>query len=350
LLAAPCFSQESEDNDDLAGIESQFELFADARMRGDFVRDLPRPVDKDFDRATTRVRAGVLWLPHPAVDLGVAARVNLSTDGNGHVRFNLDNQKADDLALDELFVLVRMLDSTELLTGQSRFPLVLTPMLWDPDLRPQGVSLRQRFEFATFNSVELLGGYFLGNHLYGDESKIRAVQGTLRIGEGKAVNYRGTVSWVEFDDLETLAREGLGRTNAVVPGVGYANDFELVDIQLEAGFVVHAWPVRIRLDFVQNGAAGEDGFGGRGDLVIGDSFRRRGLEIGIAHQRVQREAVLAAFADDDWWFRSRMRGTGVWLGYGFNESLRVRLAGFSERLDVAPDHNYRGLVDLEWFF
>jgi hypothetical protein len=349
LSGPPCFAAEPQE-DDLAGMEGQFELFADARLRGDFVRDLPRPVNSDFDRGSVRLRAGVLWMPHPAVDIGLAGRVNTGTDGNGHTRFNLDNQKVDEIALDEFFVTVRLLDSTELLAGQSRFPLQLTPMLWDPDLRPQGVSLRQRFEFATFNSVELTGGYFLGNHLYGDESKVRAAQATLRIGEGKAVNYRAAVSWIEFGDLDTLAREGLGRTNAVVPGDGYANDFDLLDIQLEAGFTVYDWPVRMRLDFVQNVAADEDGFAGRGDLVIGDSFRRPGLEAGIAHQRVQREAVLAAFADDDWWFRSRMRGTGVWLGYGFNESLRVRLAGFSERLDVASERNYRGLVDFEWFF
>ena len=135
---------------------------------------------------------------------------------------------------------------------------------------------------AVFVAFILTGGYFLGNHLYGDESKVRAAQATLRIGEGKAVNYRAAVSWIEFGDLDTLAREGLGRTNAVVPGDGYANDFDLLDIQLEAGFTVYDWPVRMRLDFVQNVAADEDGFAGRGDLVIGDSFRRPGLEAGIA--------------------------------------------------------------------
>ncbi|MBI2993197.1 MAG: hypothetical protein HYY48_03360 [Gammaproteobacteria bacterium] len=349
-LTQPCVAADPPVAEDLAAMERSFEYFADARLRGDFVRDLPRPIEKDFERGTIRVRPGISWFPNEVLEFGVAARINLSTQGNSKTRFNLDNEKADDVLLDELFMTAHLSEETELLVGQSQFPLRLSPMLWDQDLRPQGVSLRHRVGIGNFNSFEALGGAFLGNHLYGDDSKIQAAQAALRIGEGKSIQYLLLLSWVDFDDLDELARKGLGRTNLLNPDGTFADDFNIADLQLGVEFTARNWPVRARIDLARNTAAGEDGFGGRADLVIGNSIRRQGFEFGVAHQRVQRQAVQAAFNDDDWWFRSRMRGTMVWLGYGFSESLRIRLAGFSERLDVAQNRNERGLVDLEWFY
>ena len=144
---------------------AQFEPFADVRLRGDFVRDLPRPVDKDFDRGIFRARPGVRWLPDEALELGAALRINLGTDGNDKTRFNVDNEKADDVGLDQAYLLAHLGVDTDLLVGQTAFPLWLSPMLWDPDLRPQGVSVRHGIPIGDFRSLELLGGVFRGNHL-----------------------------------------------------------------------------------------------------------------------------------------------------------------------------------------
>lgn len=327
---------------------SAFESYGDVRVRGDFVRDLPRPVDQDFDRGTVRLRPGVLWMPHDALEFGAALKVNLSTDGNGKTRFNLDNEKADDVVLDELFLTVHISEDTELLVGQSAFPLRLAPMLWDPDLRPQGVSVRHQVATGEFSALELLGGVFLGNHLYGDESKLRAAQATLDLGEGTRTAWRFSLAWLDFADLTELAQEGLVRTNLAAADGMFANSFRIANAQ--AGFTLarFGFPIRVRLDALRNVAVGSDGFAARGDLILGDSRQSRGLELGVATQRVQREALPAAFADDDWWFRTRMRGSSVWLGYGLTDSLRLRVSGFTERRDDAADYNWRALIDVQW--
>jgi hypothetical protein len=327
---------------------SPFEPYGDLRLRGDFVQDLPRPVDSEFERGMLRARAGVRWLPHDAVEVGAAVKVNLSTDGNGMTRFNLDNEKADDFLLDEGYLRAFPGQDTELLVGQSGFPLQLSPMIWDTDLRPQGVSARHGFAVGDFSSVELAGGLFLGNHLYGDESVIRAAQATFNFHEGTPLAWRFSATWLDFSHLDELAREGLLRTNRPSAAGTYADDFDIANLQ--AGVTVRQFPVpvRVRLDVVRNVAVGSDGFAGRGDVIVGGSREQRGWELGFAAQRVQREAVLAAFADDDWWFRTRMRGWTAWGAYGITDSLRVRVAGFNERLDVAPDHNWRILLDLQY--
>ncbi|MBI1733179.1 MAG: hypothetical protein HYR49_10510 [Gammaproteobacteria bacterium] len=327
---------------------SAFEPYGDLRLRGDFVRDLPRPVDADFERGTARLRPGVRWLPHDAVEVSVAIKVNLSTDGNGRTRFNQDNEKADDVLLDEAFLLAHLGADTDLLAGQSALPLLLTPMIWDQDLRPQGVSVRHGIPTGVFSSLEFQGGLFLGNHLYGDESVIRAAQATLQLGEGMDTAWRFSLAWLDFSDLDELARKGLVRTNLPAADGTFANDFRLANAHAGVTLRQLGFPVRVRLDAVRNVSAGSDGFAGRGDLILGDSRQDNGIEFGFAAQRVQREALLAAFSDDDWWFRTRMRGWSLWAGYGITDSLRVRVSGFNERRDDAADHNWRALVDLQW--
>ena len=338
-IAAGAFAQEDP---------SAFEPYGDVRLRGDFVRDLPRPVDPDFDRGTVRARAGVRWLPHDALEFGAALKINLSTDGNDKTRVNLDNEKADDVLLDEAYMLVHLGAGTDLLVGQSAFPLRLSPMLWDQDLRPQGVSVRHAIPTGDFSSLELMGGLFLGNHLYGDESTIRAVQATFALNEGMPLAWRFSLAWLDFSALDELAREGLVRTNLPAADGTYADDFRIANARVGVTLSKFGFPVRLQLDAVRNVSVGSDGFAARGDLIFGDSRRRHGLELGGAWQRVQREALIAAFADDDWWFRTRMRGGSIWAGYGITDSLRVRISGFTERRDDVPDHNWRALMDLQW--
>ena len=67
-------------------------------------------------------------------------------------------------------------------------------------------------------------------------------------------------------------------------------------------------------------------------------------------QRIQREALVAAFNDDDWWFPTRMRGTTAWFAYGINNSLRLKAAFFTERRDDQEKNNKRALFDLQYFF
>lgn len=326
----------------------EFELFGAIQLRADMVRDLPRPVEKDFERATSRGIIGIVWSPTEIIELGAAAKVNLSSQSNTESRFNLDNERADDLSMDELYLKLLVGDDTELLLGQSHFPLDLSPMLWDEDLRPQGISLRHEIEFGSFNRFELIGGIFLGNHEYGDESRISAIQAALRLGEGTAIAYDVIFSYLDFENLDELAQNGLARTNLRQANGNLLNDFDIVDLQLGVSFNHLAMPVRVRLDLVKNLEADDYDFGARADLIFGDSFEAGGIEFGVAAERIQREAVVAAFNDDDWWFPTWLRGYSLWFAYGFNDAVRLKLSGFTERRDDQPDYNKRVLLDLQW--
>jgi hypothetical protein len=164
--------------------------------------------------------------------------------------------------------------------------------------------------------------------------------------EGAPTNAAVLVSYLAFDELDTLARNGLGRTNLRTPA-GFVSDFRLLDLQLVGRHTFGRWPVELRLDMVRNLGADADADGGRLSLVAGDRRVAHAWELGFAWQRQQRDAVLAAFSEDDWWFHSFAHGAMPWIGYGITDALSVRLAGFREQRDGLPGHTRRLLLDLE---
>lgn len=344
--------EDSLDND-LLGIDDAFssiQVYGDVRLRGDIVRDLPRVIDPDFERATARARIGFIWTANEFIEIGVAAKVNWSTESNARTRINLDNERADAVSIDELFTRINFTENTSFLVGQSVFPLVLSPMVWDDDLRPQGVSLQHRQEIGDFSSLEIVGGAFLGNHLYGDSSRINTAQVALRFGEGTTFSYHAIASVLDFGNLGDLSRNGLRRTNSTGIGGSFAEDFNIVDLQLGTSIRLNDFPIRASVDLLKNVDASDKAYGGRVDLVLGNSQGQRGVELGVAAQRIQQDAVVAPFNDDDWWFATNMRGVSGWVAYGFNASLRAKLAIFHERLDPIPTNNNRALLDLQYTF
>ena len=339
--------------DELLGIEDAFstvQFYGDVKLRADIVRDLPRGVEPEFERAMAKARVGVLWEANEFVEFAAAAKVNWSTDSNAQTRFNLDNELADDVSIDELFARLNLSEDTSVLIGQTVFPLTLSPMVWDDDLRPQGIYFQHRKDVGDFSSFELIGGTFLGNHLFGDSSRINTAQGAIRINEGSSFAYHAIISYLDFSHLNDLSRNSLRRTNSAGAGGSFAEDFDIVDFQLGTNIRWNNFPVRVKVDLLKNVAASDKSYAGRLDLILGNSIQQRGIELGVAAQRIQQDAVLAPFNDDDWWFATNMRGIRAWLAYGFTESLRGQVAIFHERLDTAENNNNRALIDLQYVF
>ena len=65
-------------------------------------------------------------------------------------------------------------------------------------------------------------------------------------------------------------------------------------------------------------------------------------------ERIQQDAVMGAFNEDDWWFPTRMRGSRVWLAYGVTDDVRLRLSWFRERRDDLTARVDRLFLDMPW--
>lgn len=318
--------------------------FGDLLLRLDRAQHLPLGLP-DEERAWLRVRAGLRWQVSDDWELGLAAKAAQGTNSARVVRLAHDNERINDLGLDQLYARWQWGESGSLLLGKAQLPLALGSMVWDDDLRPIGASATYAVDVGELNRLRLVGGYFAGDLLYGDDSRIAALQADLRIREGAATRGSIALSLLDFDRLESIAGSGLARSNRRAQG-RLASDFRLVDLQLTGAAELWSVAFDARLDLVRNVGADDLNDGARFSLGAGDGTQTGQWRIEAAYQRVQRDAVLAAFSSEDWWFHSATRGALVSLGYRINETWRVQLSLFSDRADGRDIHTERALLDF----
>ena len=332
------------DYDPSAAEGAHLSWFSNLLLRGDWARDLPQNLP-DEQRGMARLRAGLLWLPDDAWEVAAALEASRGSDSARIVRLAHDNHRTNDLNVDLLYVKRRFGEQGSVTLGKQGLPLDLTPMVWDPEVRPVGLAVEHSIAVGDFDRVVLAGGAWLGDHLYGDTSRLLALQAGWRLREGAPHSGGILLSLLAFDELDDLVRGGLARSNRVVGG-RFDSDFRLADLQLAYDTRIAGAPLRTRIDLVRNLGADRDRDGARGSVVWGDAREAGALELGFSYQRVQRDAVLAAFNSEDWWFHSAMRGAMPWIGYGIDDTWRVQLALFLERADGRAEDTERALLDL----
>jgi hypothetical protein len=346
LAPSACLAQSDDllDYDPTAEAGPELMWFSDLLLRGDYARDLPLGLP-DEQRALARVRAGLRWLPDDAWEIGAALEASRGSDSAQVVRLAHDNQRTNDLGVDLLYARWRGGEHSHLSFGKRWLPLELSSMVWDNELRPVGIAFEHGIPLGDFDRLVFAGGAFLGDHLYGDESRILALQAGWRLREGGETSGSVLLSLLDFDRLDEIASTGLGRSNRRL-GTGFVSDFRLLDVQFGFDMRLAGQPLRSRLDLVRNLGADDQRDGARGSVTWGDARQAGTLELGLSYQRVQRDAVMTAFNSEDWWFHSAMRGVSPWLGYGIDDNWRVQLALFLERADGRAEDTERALLDL----
>ncbi len=335
-----------EQADDEAASASLWSYYGDVRLRAERITGLPNRRD-DFDRALARLRYGVRYESAEGFEFGAALRASVGNDDNRDNRRNLDNERSDAGGLDELYVAYQFTPEVQGILGKTNFPLMLSPMVWDRDLRPIAAAVSGEWETDSGWTIGTTVGYFAGNHLYNDDSRIAAGQLSLRTQLSDRVEGELLLSYLGFSDLTQLVQQQLGRTNRVARGE-LASDYRLVDAQLIFRSAISDWPLVVSIDGVRNTGAQDQNEGARFSATLGDRRRAGGFEFGYAIERIQRDAVLAAFGEDDWWFKSRLHGYMPWIAYGIDETKSMRLAAFVERRDDLSIRTRRFMLDFNW--
>ncbi|HET7922044.1 MAG TPA: hypothetical protein VFM15_04750 [Gammaproteobacteria bacterium] len=347
FMATSVQAQDALDLDLEAAPPSTLAWSGDVLAREDVFRSVTG--GPEVTRTWARLRYGPTWQINDQWLLAGAIRVNESTVGNDRVVPNHDNERSRDLALDTLALTYTPTPDTRVQLGKSAFPFELSRMLWDPDLRPAGVFGSQRFDFGTDNTFQITGGGFRGEQMFGDQSRITALQLGLNLHQTATVSPEFLLTELHYTRTDALAAAGLARGNPVAGG-RYTNTYRILDAQ----FVLHvntAIPLRVLVDGARNLDAPDNlDQAGRMEFVVGNSNRASGMEAGLAIERIQRAAVLAAFNDDDWWFHAAMHGSMLWWGYGVTDRVRLRAGFFYEQPDGASSHTRRLMLDLQWRF
>ncbi|MBX3724517.1 MAG: putative porin [Xanthomonadales bacterium] len=333
--------------DPLADVEEErrWSWRGDLQVRGEHTSGLPNE-RADLERLRGRLRFGIEGWLGERLEMAASARLLAGSTGNDRTRVNNDNERSRAFGLDRLVLRWRLGEHTRATLGKDALALTLTPLLWDPDLRPAGLAIDHAVALGDFDRLSLVGGHWAGQHLFGDDSRLSAVQIAWHGREGAPASASVHLALLDFDRLETLTRNGLARTNRVAGG-RLVSDYRLLDLLLEGRVRIADRPLRARLDLVRNLGADDLRDGARFDLNLGDATAPGGWELGWAVQRFQRDAVMAAFSDDDWWFHSFARGHALWYTYAFDARWRLRLSGFRETRDGLDRATHRVLLDLE---
>ena len=343
LLPLPASAQESFDfdapgtEDPATGVFPVLEML----LRHDAVRDLPRPVAADFDRQELRIRTGLDWLVGDELTLRATGRLHATTQDNRNFAFNLDNERLEEAALDEVYADQRWRFAGFRL-GQSALPAILSPMVWDQDLRVRGLVLTAGVEPGA-NGARWLGVAGEIDHPAGNMANVELMQWQGRWQPGGILESR--ISIARFDDVNALVAGR--RSNSRDAGGNLAEDFELLTLDLGYVFadLLQGWRLGVQLG--SNPAADVNGDSGRIELVYGGEASG-GIRFGLASQRIQRDAVPAALNDDDWWFPTNMRGHRAWIGYQWLSGWEVRASAFQERVDPATEPMRRLLLDVTY--
>jgi serine/threonine protein kinase/HAMP domain-containing protein len=326
-------------------------LFGDVRMRGDFVSKLP-PGRDDLNRGRMSLRLGLAWAPVPQAEIGAAFVGALGTDINADNPRNNDNERSDTLAVNQAYVRLVPFSGRGpaaggvLTAGKMELPLWLTPLVWDDDLRPVGVAYTHRFDLHAYDVLRIAGGGFVNDHLYDDGSRLAAAQAGWLWREGAPTGGELQVAYLYFGRLEEVPPE-LFRTNTVSRGE-LANDYQLLDVQVAVRTPLGPVPFGARVDLVHNFGADAARDGSRLAFRFGDATVPRHPELAYVYQRIERDAVLAGFNGDDWWFHSRARGHLAAASLEVAPRLTFRVSAFFERRDDLDEWTRRLLIDLRW--
>lgn len=337
------------ENADYIGIgeDSQWEWWGTARVRFDGVYDLPGGRE-DLERGRLHGYIGGRYQFGSAWEFGAAVKLASGTEGNRDNRRNLDNEEEDGIEPGELYI---SYDTGARLfrAGKSDIPFKLTGVVWDHDFRPTGISYLQDHDVRGFDRLTFAAGYYAPQHIDESESRLAAIQARYHYRAGAPRSFSASLGYLEFDDLDEVVADGRTRTNRRAGGA-LVSDYELLDLVLESNVLIAERPLVTTVDLVKNLGADDLDEGARLSIRYGDTREDGQWEAGYSIQRIQRDAVMAAFNEDDWWFPTNMRGYSFWYGYSFSPNWRFKVATFFERRDDLDEGLERLLLDVHYRF
>ena len=320
--------------------------FGDVRLRSEYTQDIPGRT-ADVSRSRLTLRGGAGWAP--SARFGAELSVRAAAGSEKDLEFpRIDNEAPDTLQLDRANLWVTPWSGGTVRVGKMLFPLRLTDLVWDADLRPLGVVALHRQPVGALDVVRAGAGVGWRSRLDSDGA-VGVAQAGWSFREGAERSGDACVSWLWFEHTDQLARQDLGRQNRIL-GSGdarrYAERFRLVDVQLEGRAALGALPVSAAVDLVRNVEASTERDAVRTRLVVGGFGEMAGVELGWSYLRAEREALMGAFASDDWWARTSTRGHMPWVTLGWSNWLRLRVLATFEWRDGVPERNERVVSEL----
>lgn len=215
-------------------------------------------------------------------------------------------------------------------------------LIWDSDLRPEGVSVtferNNLFASGVALSIDedssgedafLIGTQFGMNHALGDGELLAGV---------------GYYNFTDTEGREPFFDEGDSFGNLIDPVDGtYINGFELLEGFAEYAFALNNAKVTLFADYVQNLDASDFDTG----WALGAKLKQAAWSFGWTYQDLEADAVIGAFSDSDF-IGGGTDGKGHILQAGYSLTKKIGLKGTlflnDRNVDFGTEEDFKRLM------
>ncbi|HEY7510324.1 MAG TPA: putative porin [Vicinamibacteria bacterium] len=307
-----------------------FQFNGDALWRDEWTRDVFQGPNQERWRLQVRprVEVGLKWLL-----LGVGAEFNHSEDendeapGGGTPALVRDNYRSRDTRLDLAFASLKPAEWLRIEGGRFPMPIAFTEMIWDRDIRPQGAAVHLGGGGSRFGVSALAAR---GSHAYeDDETEMLILSASLGSPPEARTKLELVASYLLFRETAALEPAIRRQNTRAAAGGPLALDYHVLDgvLRLRNEGVM---PWQIAADVCFNTAADADRVGVWLALVLG-STRTARSRFEYTYAKVDKDATLAAYATDDFFWGTGWEGHRGDVGVRLYEGVALHAVGQLQR-------------------
>ena len=336
LLASSAYAQDSQPVYQTQS-SSNVKFRVDSLLRQEWTQDIfVTPTEFD-DQSRTRFRLlPRLEFGGDRYGIGAGGDFNYSSDENVEPRPTVirDNYDSRDARVDLAFARLEPLSWLHVEGGRFVMPVGLTEMLWDKDLRPQGAALTlQHRDDAGVKRLSATALGARGSHVFVDDRVdmwLFSGQATLPGAAETSLQFVG--SYLTFRHIDGL-ESGIRRQNTRVDG-DFIYDYNIVDLVARFRQGGNA-PLEVVADYCWNTAVDNDNHG----LWLAAAFGAIQTSLVRAEYtfaKVDKDATLAAYATDDFFWSTGWEGHRVDLGSRMTSKSSFHVVGQLQKFKDSP--------------
>lgn len=307
----------------------------------------PDPVPAKRTRVQIRPRFEV---ESRSFRMGLGADINYSSDDNlkpeglalplALVRDNYDSRS---VRLDVAYLGLNLSPTLKIDAGRMIMPFRTTDMIWDKDLRVQGLSGSWSFGQAKTGEpiVRVSGVYSRGSHVFVDSVEadgastgdgVTVTGGSVDVGFGADTRVDLSASYLAFDKLENLERM-IRRQNTRVNGA-LTREYGVVDAVLRLR-VSEPFPMQLALNGATNRKADDQKNGVWVTFVAGSLVQQR-IRAEYTYAKVDKDVTVAAYAGDDFLWGTGWRGHRAEIGFAQSAKSSFHIIGQMQQFKDSP--------------
>lgn len=234
-------------------------------------------------------------------------------------------------------------------------------LIWDPDLRPEGLSARQHVGSEGAEMMLHAGAFVAEERPADNDAYLYSGQAAVKFADEQKNYVEAGASVYALQNIEGYGMLNSGKSwgnstrnlgTAEEPRLVYANGYQILEGFAEGGLELY-FPVKFYGQYVVNPEADADNTAYLIGFAVGRAKAVNSVELGYNFRHLERDAVVGAFTDSD----TTSNGGScngmvhkVYLKYQLAPRVRLTTTAYFANQHEAPGDQTRYQFDLEATF